>query len=299
VVGVERNADGANSPTQNYLRATIKKVPAMLGGLTATYNIRAADIENGIGEGAGDTLSFNALFDTEETKDTLVGRIGGLVSEYAIPPAVWTGEVDISLYASLDPCRWVSLTWNNPAAPINPFTGSRGWTSVIGRVLSASLPLTEDALTCKVSIELLGVDATSDTIARIAPACIVTGKGADGNGAYFTVSQGVVVVDDDTDKDMYHFAVGDKIRWYDLTGVDKLGAVRTITGFGTNFVSDPRSANSLRIYVDDALGPATASFDYITFSPWSAGNTARMDLYSAYADAAETLDVADPAKVYS
>jgi hypothetical protein len=187
----------------------------------------------------------------------------------------------------------VVIDWNTPDAPANPYSGIRGWSSLVGRVLSRSRDLKK--MLINVTIELL----LENTIGRLAPAAVVTSKGADGNGAYFVVEDSNFVAERDDDKDWWHFAVGDHLTHRDATGATKAAwAMRSISGFGTNFVPDPEDANSSRVYVDGAIGSAVAAGDYITFDAWAAGNTARMELYSAFATAAGALSGGDSARTY-
>lgn len=279
--------------TGTIYKAVKQRVPSAIGGKTREIVIRSEELSVAFAETELDQESVSALLNTEDDFAPLAGRLIGRIAEYSIQPPVWDPRLDIALYQSLKLGSPVVISWAD--APANPYTGLRGWSQVIGRVLSRNRKLNGTNFGVDVTIELL---AAID-IGRLAPAAVVTSKGSDANGAYFVVEDTNFVSDPDSDKDWWYFAVTDKLVHRDATGAAKAGwATRAVSGFGTNFVSDPTLANSSRVYVDGAIGSAVAAGDYITFSDWSAGNTVRMELYSAYATVGGALTGGDSAKRY-
>jgi hypothetical protein len=165
----------------------------------------------------------------------------------------------------------------------------------VGRVLERGFFLNGGKLGFSASIEILA----AQTIGRIAPAAKVTSKGSDANGAYFVVEDTNFVADQTNDKDWFYFAVGDRLDHRTADGATAGSwSIRAISGFGSNFASTPQAASDSRVYVDGAIGSAITAGDYITFAAWSVSNTARMELYSAYATAAGALSGGDSAKRY-
>lgn len=275
---------------------------ALLNGRTFTFTIRSDENNIAFSESDLEVIELTALLNTEKDVDALLSRLLGLVSEYSVPPPVWETFLDIELYQSMKPGSLCIINWNDFNAPANPFTGNRGWTDIIGRVVSREYPLS-DRLGFNVTIELLEAKLT----ARIAPAVTVTGKGSDGLGAYFTVDEAAAaqefVADPDNDKDFWYFAVGDEIEHRDATGAVKASwANRSITGFGTDERADPTTApgSPMRIYLDGAIGSTVAAGDYITFTGWPTAVSSRRSRYSSYADADQELGPdGDPARVYA
>jgi len=291
---------------QLYLSKVIRaQRAAMMGGRTTKTIIKSDEINIAFGEHHLDRLDIEAMLNTDSDDGgmaQLAGRICGMIGEYSVPPPVWSAKLDISLYQDLKPGVYCLINWNTNSSPANPFTGSRGWTDVVGRVLSRSYPI--DSSTCfSVQIELL----TANLTARIAPAVIVTAKGSDGLGEYFECATAAAsqnyVSDPDNDKDWYKFAVDDELEHRDSTGAVKAGWTnRSITGFGTDERADPTTApgSPMRIYVDGGIGSAVAAGDYITLAAWPTSCPARRQRYSSYADASAYLGPDnDNARVYA
>ena len=69
-----------------------------------------------------------------------------------------------------------------------------------------------------------------------------------------------------------------------------------IASFGSNESAAAEDANDAQINVTASITNATWTGTYVTFSPWvAASNTANMDLFAAFSDAAnENLDGDDP-----
>lgn len=289
-----------NRGSYTYSGFSYEQIESMVAGTTAditNYVTVASDMET-IQPSSGDEgLVISALLDTEETvTNFLHGRMVGLLGQYSIPPPVWRGQLGLECYLNLKPGQWVTLTWNNPAYPINPYATTRGWTALVGRVIECAIPLNKDATRIEVAIELFGA---APNYGLIAPAAKLTGATSGTPESYFAVGDGNYVADTDNDKDFYYFEVGDLIEWRDITGASK-GGPYTIAYFGSNSSSTPEGAANSRIYVTGAIAPITyAAGDYVTFYKWYASTTTRMKKYSAYATSAGALTGGDAPRRYS
>ena len=290
-----------------YGHATTSKViraqrAALMDGKTVTVQLKSEELNIAFAEHHLERLEMEALLNTEADFGALAGRLAGLVGEYSVPPPVWEPRLDIEIYDDLQLGSYVLINWNEFSAPANPFTGNRGWTDIVGRIIGRSYPLSSSP-SFSVTIELLVANLTG----RIAPAVVVTAKGSDGLGAYFECATAVAsqnyVADPDNDKDWYKFAVGDELEHRDESGAVKASWTnRSITGFGTDESADPTTApgSPMRIYLDGAIGSTVASGDYITLAAWPTSASSRRQRYSTYADANETIGPdADPARVYA
>lgn len=237
------------------------------------------------------TARLNSVDDCEYVAGLCVARL----RKYTTPPPTIGLRLSMEFIETVQAGDVLAITHESV---VDPFTGAIGLASVAGRVIDSSIVLENKNPGVRVVVELLG-----DIIgAKISPAAIVTAKGSDANGQYLEAKLTEFVVDEDNDRDHRYFAVGDLVELRDATGALKedLGA---ITGFGTNFTSDPddatESGSRCRIYVSDAAIAATiAADDHIAFKPWSASNTIRMDNYSAFATAAGALTGGDAPKEY-
>jgi hypothetical protein len=271
------------------------KIAMGFGEVESIY-IRSAEIESAFTDDETETLEIKPLFDSERTVSPLLVRLYGLAMQYAIPPPVWTAPLDLSLWPQLHPGALVSITVANL---VDSFAGARNWTTVIGRVLGMSLEL-KDKPVFSAQIELF-----FDTIAggKIAPAATVTAKGNDANGDYFVVStnawtNNLAITTALSDADSWHFVTGDLIELRDVLGA--LKEAETIKGFGAAYTTGlANTTDGTRIYVVGAIASAIAAGDYVTFQPWQAGNTARMEGFAAYATAAGVLTGPDTAKEYA
>jgi hypothetical protein len=254
-----------------------------------TMYIRSDELESGFSDEETEVIKFKAMFDSERTVSPLIVRLYGLAAQYSIPPPVVPMTLDLAKYLNLYPGKFVSITLENVT---NSYTGARNWTNVVGRVLDLRMQL-KDQPVCTAKVEIFFGTVAG---AKIAPAATVTAKGNDGDGDYFTVNTNDWANDNST-KDSYKFVTGDLIELRSVTGAWKES--ETIKGFGTAFTTgDASGTDGTRIYVVGAIASAIVAGDYVTFQPWSAANTARMDTYAAYADSAKTLAVTDPAKEY-
>jgi len=268
------------------------RVAAPVGGDTTVHTIRSAENNDAYEASQLDTLKVRALFNTDDELPRLVPHLLGMLGAYSVPPPVWVGpKLAHSLYPDLHAGSWTVITW--ASAPVNPFTGARGWSSVLGRVLSISIEPGD--------IPVVGVDIELFTelgVGRVAPAADVSAFGTDGGNAFIDPHDAHYVADQHGDKDWWYFEVGDLIEARDASGAVVNTTPMTIMDFGSNHVSDPTAAASSRVWFDEASITYNASPVYFTLKSWSAGNTARMEKYSAYADAAGALTGPDSAKRY-
>ncbi len=280
---------------------------SLMDGHTTKTIIKTDELNAAFGEHHLDRFDIEAMLNTDiddGAHAALAGRITGMIGEYSVPPPVWTPKLDIELFSDLTVGTYVIINWNETgiSAPANPFTGNRGWTDVIGRVIGRNYPM-DSSPSFGCTIELL----TANLTARIAPAVEVIAKGADGLGAYFecgaTAAAQNFVADPDNDKDWYKFVVGDLVEHRDSGGAVKAAwANRSVSGFGTDERADPTTApgSPMRIYMDGAIGSAVAAGDYITLAAWPTTPSSRRQRYSSYADATPTLGPdADPPRVYA
>lgn len=248
-------------------------------------------IESGEADGKAD-LTIKAMLNTNQgDADVVRALASGRVLQYSVPVATVSLDLDISFITTLTVGQYCLVDF--AAIPANPLNTTRGWSQVLMRCLGVTIPVMAHKPVVRAEFELL----TSLPGARIAPACDVDAIGVDGGGvSYFTVSAGAYVSDPDNDKDYWHFAVTDLIEWRDRTGALKESHV--IASFGSNYSATPEGAVDDKINVVGAFAAARVAGDYVTFQPWSAGNTARMNSYCAFANAAGTLTGGATAKKY-
>ncbi len=263
--------------------------------------ILAPELQDGHLSERLDTVKIQGLLHTIDDAGQLIAHLVSRMRMYLRPPPVVSCLWDMALYPEVSIGKYVSMTYSQGVH--NPFTGSRGWSGLVGRVISIELPVRAKKPYFKVEVELL----SAINAAKIAPAAEVLAKSSDSNGQYLECSLAAYAADGSS-RDHYHFVVGDLVDLFDRTGTLK-ESLGSITGFGTNFVSDPtagtEASSKIRIYVSDAsITSSIATGDYITFKDWSGSNTARMDGFAAYATATSgatpgTLTGGDAAKRYA
>jgi hypothetical protein len=247
-----------------------------------------------------ETITYSAMFNTtDDIHDFIVPRMIGVLSQEQKPAPEADITLDMSFMLTVQAGTLLSVTditnWN----PINPYTATRGWASLVCRVISTTQILSQKNPGIKCRIQLLN----SVTGGRIAPACNIDSKGGNDHiTVHFPDGTAAEQADFDVDPDDLDWAL---FRVDDLVEIrDKLGVVQataTIAGFGSTLQTLPSGAIDGEIHFDGApLGAYVwASGDYLTFQAWSASNTANMNLYAAYADAGETLGAAsDAARKY-
>lgn len=268
------------------------RTPGLMKGAKDTVTIRSAEIESAFNEQDVEQLTFNCGFDTRDTCGGVIVHLQGMLGAYNVPPPGWSPELRAYLWYAMHPGDIVNIDWDTVVTPVNPFTGARGWSNVLGRLLRASLPLNGRSLSFAATFELLA----AFTRGKIAPAATVTAKGVWGFMDHFVVNNGDWVCDPDSDVDWYHFAVGDMIELRSATGAVK--EAETINSFGANESPTPEGADQPWIVVNGAIGSAIAAGDYVTFQNWAAGMAREKD-YSAYGASGGVLGAADPLRRYS
>ncbi len=262
-------------------------------GETETISIRAADLESVYGNSEAETIRTNALLNDRTTSGELIARQTRRLERLASPRP----EVDIALtpkfFLDCQAGALLSITDTTRHNPINPYTGERGWSGVMARVLSAKAD-TAGGLVVKARVQLL----PTPTNAKIAPACAVDSKGNDANGDYVVVQVDDYTMDIENEKDWDGLEVDFLIELRDLNGALKEGP-ETITGFGANFASTTAAATgAYRVYIAGTWASAIAAGDHITLSTWvSASTPAAQKTYSYLGDTGGLLDT-DDAKEY-
>lgn len=256
-----------------------ERVPGDINGATSKRTITLEDVGLPRYGGAGETISFDARFNTDQgSKAFLETRAQFILRAYSVPPPTIELKLSAAHVLTVRANSFLVLTLAD--APANPFTGAAGWSSVVARVVSSSLMLQDGsphgvAVVCELLTEL--------GAGKVAPAATLSGAAAtDGTSAYFPVNPTDYVSDAANDKDYYDFAVGDRIEVRDPDGSDVAAGPFTIRSFGANDVSDPTAASTDIIRIDQAAPGGTAADDYVTFSSYSGSNTSNMDDHAAY-----------------
>lgn len=285
----EKITEAVRNDVTNVQWLQTSKVPATMSGAKDTIIIKNTEVECAFGENNLDRFELEAMFDTRNSIGGLLARLRGVIGQYSVPPPVLRLRLTLDRWLTMYPGTLVELDWDD--VPVNMFTGVRGWANLVGRVLSAPLPVGQRGLGFEAVIELLGVKLRG----MVAPAATVTAKGNDGVFDYFVVNDTDFVADD-TDQDWWHFVVGMEVELRDVTGAVK--ETETINSFGGNHASDPEDASNSRINVDGVIGSAIAAGDYLTLRTWYAGNPSVNEDYSAYADANGDLTGGDEARRY-
>lgn len=296
---------GPNTGDSSAPRATLGEVRAMVPGTMGgeTYDLPVAQGElHAFANNGVDELTLEALFNTTaEDKTWLINRANMIAKFFSVPPPTVPITLDGSFILTVSAGTILSMTKTGVA---NPFATSKGWTDVVGVVVSSNIvnPLTKPALECTV---MLLQDLSAG---RVAPSVLLAGAkvGSDGTSDYFVVSPKTYTVRSDA-KDYYGFAVGDIINLFDKPGAEYAGAESgpyTISGFGANNASSPADASTDIIRIEEDIDEAVlaAAIDttyWLSFDDWSASNTARMEEYAAYATAAGALSGGDGARTYS
>jgi hypothetical protein len=282
---------------------TLRTASPGANGKGASLNIFLSELDTSIDNSDLETLEYNAMFNTRtDVVDALLPRMIGLLRREAAPPPQVSILLDMSFMLTVQAGTMLSLT-DTTRAPLNPYTGTAGWSALVARVLSTTLVFSESNPGIRCKVELLN----SITAGRVAPAADIDGKGGvapEYLSVHYPTPAGAPTSGladysvDPSDIDWGLFAAGDLVDIRDKYGVVQESDV--IESFGTNQVSTPGAANSGRINVVGAIARVIAAGDYITLSAWSNSNTTNMDTFAAYADAAETLGAGnDAARKYT
>ncbi len=263
-----------------------------------TIRLTAPEIEAAIPADKLGSLDVSAMFNSQqENLDVIMSRAYTMLRRGLNPPPRLSFKVDLSFLSLVQAGFFISLTHS---AIFNPLTATVGMTQQACRVLSTKIDFSESNPGLELEVEVL-----EDVIgALIAPAARVHGSGSDGFGDYINCDSDQYVNDTDNDGDHLHFAVNDVVSIFDRHGA-LIGSCGHITGFGTNFSSDPSTATlgaggRCRIYVSDNtfFGSITADETFVTFTDFdSATNTSRMNNYCAW-ESGTTLPTAQSPKAY-
>ncbi len=273
--------------------ATIQ-APSM-DGATTTLKVTSTELASAFGGENLESIEVSAMFNSVEDCGQVIALAYSRLSRYASAPPTMEFMLGLHQAEDIQAGTYLSITHDSI---IDPYSGSTGLSSRVGKVLQTDILLRQEDPGISVVVELLPNVAAG----KIAPACEVVSKSSDANGQYLKCYPDKYVIDTDNDRDHNYFAVDDRVELRDKTGALKedLG---TVTGFGSDFVSDPSQATdsdaNIRIYVSDAsITSSIASGDYITFKPWSGSNTDRMDGYAPYASSAGALTGGDGPKEF-
>ncbi len=265
-----------------------------LNGDTTTIEVKPRSIEHAYNADDTETVEIKARFQTLDTADHVIQTATAHIIRYAVPPP----EVDLEIHVSETRKLAVgALVLLNDSRGVNPFTGARGWSSLVARIISVRLPTMTGGALVQVRAQLL----KARSIGRIAPAAIISAITYDAGLAkwYVTAEDTNFVVDTVNDKDWHHFAVGDKLRVRNRNGAVQ-GTSRRIVYFGSNQSATPEGASDSRIYLDGDPSATWAAGFHVTFDTWIAGTGAeRQAKYSHWADADGVLGSSDPAKEYA
>jgi hypothetical protein len=270
----------------------IQTQPSLFGGKTKAIEVHNPELDVSWADTALDTIEMNAHFNTPDNVGHIATRLQGLLRLYAVPAPTVRLVVDCRHISTLQAGTYCVVTWDD--APINPFTGARGWSQVICRVIGSEL-LIADGPAIAVTLELLQENLGG----RIAPAAKLAGalNDSDATSDWFEVSPRAYVNDQAGDKDYYHFEAGDRIELRDKYGALREGPF-VIRSFGDNDSADPQDADTDIIRVTTAISSTPAAGDYVTFATWSNSNTSHMDFYAAYALSTGFTTSGDTAKKY-
>ena len=235
-------------------------------------------------------MVVNAMFITAEEAGPLVERMIGRLSQESRVRSKCKIRVNNSFFPKIESGQIVIVSDTTRWNPANPFTASRGWSSVVCRVVSDNLSFANPGM--ELTLQIIG----SITAAKIAPSADADGKATAGYGDYFSVHFGADSADFAIDKDTLdwdHFAVADRLELRDATGLINTSgggpSVFTIASFGSNESSTPAGASDGRINVNETILQTVAAGDYLCFATSSGSNTANMNEYAAYGDDQEYL----------
>jgi hypothetical protein len=294
IVNSPSRPSGAGSDIVNRTYGLVQS--PTLDGAVHTWPVVNGDLTSPYPEGVLDTLEISSMFNSVLDCQFVVAEASARLRRVAVgPPTLGPLRVGMHMIPSIQSGTYLDLTHD---AIIDPYTGANGLDNRVALVIEDKIVLDAEDPGLELTVLLLRNVAA----AKVAPAATVNSKSSDANGQYLVCGTVSFVADTDLDRDHYYFEVGDLVELRDKTGALK-ETLTAITGFGTNFASSPHDAiesgSTVRIYVSDvSITSAIVAGDYITFSPWSSSNTARMDTYAAYADTDGVLGTNDDAKEY-
>lgn len=281
----------------------VRDVPSVdpTKGEIVAIPVDASNVEASLRRDGFDVLELDARMNTLDDAEHIVARAVGMMKRYAVPPPTINLFIDIAKQGALRLGQVVKVT---DSRIHDPYTGARGVTSALMRIVRLSHPTMTGGNYISLQAQMLG----NVTLAKLAPAAVITAATYDGGLAkwYLTVEDKNFVSNPMSttgttteDKDWWYFAVGDAVRVYDRTGAAK-GNARAIVYFGSNQSATPEGASDSRIYLDGDPGISYAAQDYVTFEKWGASTSGRQTDYSHWADAAGYIySTTIPAKVYA
>lgn len=256
-----------------------------LEGEGSVLVIRPVELDALFDESDMAEISVDAMLNSVDDVQFVITEALGRLRRYVTPPPVLTIKLSTEWIEQLQPGSFFTFTHSKIW---DPYLASRGVDSRVCRVIGTRISFEESSPGIEVQVEMLEALAG----AKVAPSIVSAGtSGADGFGTYVNLVP--ATYDEETGEKNYHFfAVGDLIQLRDITGATR-GSLGAITGFGTNFSSDPTTATesggNIRIYISGAVPGGHTALDYVTFDDWSGSTTARMRNYACYAGDTGTL----------
>ncbi len=257
----------------------------LASGPHAKVTIRSVELDTIFAADELSTLKVQAHLNDVDHVGYLSARLIAHLRRYANPPPEVEIQLNMSWILKLNIGEIYSLTDSTRRNPINPYTGARGWSGLLARVVGLKISLSRSNPGVMARFQLLN----GGNQARIAPAAAVSSKGSDGGGDYFQCADFTYALDESSgNEDWSRFGDNDRVDLRDATGAVKESEVINGTPAGG------------KIYVDGTIASSIAAGDYLTFSAWSSSNTDNMDKYVALGDASETLGSdPDDAKEYA
>lgn len=260
---------------QTFIEGEIRsEVPTPFDGELVSIDLKLESIDAAESSEERSEIEFVAAFNTIENIAAIVSRAQYIMRAYKAGRQIIPIRFSSAHVATMRVNQILSFTLTQAK---NPFTGLRGWSAVIGRVLETRLDF--ESMTVDATIELIDELDTG----LVGPAATVA---SDNGISRFTVNPTDYVSDKNNDRDYYGFAVGDRIEVRSKTGAVKLAGL-VIESFGVNEADTPQGASSHDVNVATSIAAYTyASGDYLCFTTSSGSNTARMGYHAAYASSA-------------
>lgn len=252
-----------------------------------TITIRSDELDNVFDDSILGSLKFSAkLNDTNSIADLSARMISRLRREARPAPEVEI-SLDISRFKTLQVGQLIKVTDTDTFKPFNPYSGTRGFNSVVCRIISLNMEL-EGTPRMRLKLQILNEANT----ALIAPACVVTAY----SSGTFTIDVSQFAQEGGESWDSLF--VNDRLELRDKNGALK-GSTYVISSFGANTSPLPSGASTDTINITTSPSLTIATGDYLTFAPYSGSNTTNMDQYAAYADSTtELLTGGDAAKEF-
>jgi len=263
--------------------------------------IRLSELEQAFPRAEFGSIEISAMLNDRGTIGSIMAGLINRLVETSVPPPEMDILLDASYIATDPPIQAgsiLSITDTTRWRPLDPQTGTRGWTGKLCRVLSSEIVLAEEDHGLRCTIQVLG----GTTSAKIAPAATVTAKGTYGTGTqYFVVNDNDYTPEGGgtAQRDWGYFAVDDWIQLCDITGAVKES--EQIESFGANEAATPGAASTSTVNVVGGIAAVIVAGDYITYLDWLGTPVdSNRPNYCALADANGTLGAAnDAAKEYA